>query len=98
MRAACRRPLRRRSRDTGKAWATRPTRGAPGTVCPGLLKNNNRITIVITSQCARGETVIDSKIEPDRRSTSAQAGTARRQEVAPKQNRSPANRGALLDA
>jgi AcrR family transcriptional regulator len=44
--------------------------------------------------------VIDSTIEPGRRLTKArrQAGTDRRPEVAPKQDRSRANREALLDA
>jgi AcrR family transcriptional regulator len=42
--------------------------------------------------------VIDSGIEPARRLTSAQAGTGRRPEVTPKQDRSRANREALLDA
>jgi AcrR family transcriptional regulator len=44
--------------------------------------------------------VIDSNIEPGRRLTSArpQVGTDRRPEVAPKQDRSRANREALLDA
>ncbi len=44
--------------------------------------------------------MIDSTIEPGRRLTKIrrQAGTARRPEVAPKQDRSRANREALLDA
>jgi AcrR family transcriptional regulator len=44
--------------------------------------------------------VIESTIEPGRRSTTApaRAGTDRRPEVAPKQDRSRANREALLDA
>jgi AcrR family transcriptional regulator len=42
--------------------------------------------------------VIDSRIEPDRRLTSVRAGTDRRPEVTPKQDRSRANREVLLDA
>jgi AcrR family transcriptional regulator len=42
--------------------------------------------------------VIDSTIEPDRQLTSGHAGTDRRPEVTPKQDRSRANREALLDA
>jgi len=42
--------------------------------------------------------VIESRIEPSPRLTRAQAGTDRRPEVTPKQDRSRANREALLDA
>jgi AcrR family transcriptional regulator len=42
--------------------------------------------------------VIDSTIEADRPSPAAQAGADRRPEVTPKQDRSRANREALLDA
>src|SRR5882672_12197735 len=58
------------------------------------------IALLFNSQAnaIRGESVIDSAIEPDRRSTSAEAGTDRRPEITPKQDRSRANREALLDA
>ena len=42
--------------------------------------------------------MIESRIEPSPRLTPAQAGTDRRPEVTPKQDRSRANREALLDA